>query len=66
MSTRFTRALLRRPRVLLLDEPTEGLDPETAARTLQGIRAYLPDAAILTTSHRSAELGWADRVILFT
>jgi ATP-binding cassette, subfamily C, bacterial CydC len=62
----LARALLRRARVLLLDEPTEGLDPETAARTLHGIRTYLPDAAILTTSHRSAELGWADRVILFT
>jgi branched-chain amino acid transport system ATP-binding protein len=32
------RALMRRPRVLLLDEPTQGLAPRTAAAVLQAAR----------------------------
>ncbi|MDE3238271.1 MAG: thiol reductant ABC exporter subunit CydC [Paracoccaceae bacterium] len=58
----LARTLLRRPAVLLLDEPTEGLDTATARQVLSGIRAFLPDAAILTASHRAVELGWANRV----
>ncbi|MGB8623139.1 MAG: ATP-binding cassette domain-containing protein, partial [Paracoccaceae bacterium] len=56
----LARTLLRRPRLLLLDEPTEGLDRAAAARVLDGIRRFLPDATILTASHRAVEKRWAD------
>jgi ATP-binding cassette subfamily C protein CydC len=59
----LARAILRRPSVLLLDEATEGLDEATAGRVLQGIRNYLPEAAILIASHRGAETALADRVV---
>ncbi|WP_417259979.1 amino acid ABC transporter ATP-binding/permease protein [Celeribacter sp.] len=56
----LARALLKRPHVLLLDEPTEGLDTETAQRVLLGIRDALPDAAIVIAAHRTVEITFAD------
>jgi ATP-binding cassette subfamily C protein CydC len=57
----LARVILRRPGILLLDEPTEGLDPDSAIRVLTAIRAELPDAAILLTTHRDVDLSACDR-----
>lgn len=59
----LARVLIQRPDILLLDEPTEGLDAETAEKVLHGLREWLPDAAILIAAHRPAERRLADRVI---
>jgi ATP-binding cassette, subfamily C, bacterial CydC len=54
------QGLLRHPHLLLLDEPTEGLDTETAARLLAGVRAFDPDAALVIALHdrQSPALPW--------
>jgi ATP-binding cassette, subfamily C, bacterial CydC len=54
------QGLLRRPDVLLLDEPTEGLDTPTAARLLVGVRAFDPSAALVIALHdrQSPTLPW--------
>jgi ATP-binding cassette subfamily C protein CydC len=54
------QALLRRPDVLLLDEPTEGIDTLTAARMLAGLRNFLPAAVLVIALHdrQSQLLPW--------
>jgi ATP-binding cassette subfamily C protein CydC len=57
----LARVILRHPAILLLDEPTEGLDPDSAARVLAAIKAHLPKAAVLLTTHRDTDLSACDR-----
>jgi ATP-binding cassette subfamily C protein CydC len=47
----LAQAYLRRPRLLLLDEPTEGLDDAIAARLLANLRAALPGTTIVAAIH---------------
>ena len=61
----IAQALLGRPRLLVLDEPTNGLDPRQIIDVRELIRALSRDMAILVTSHILVEIERvANRVII--
>lgn len=59
----IARALLQDAPVLLLDEPTEGLDAETAARLYRALAAAIHGRSVLLITHRLGSLAMlVDRV----
>jgi ATP-binding cassette subfamily B protein len=58
----LARALLGRPRLLLLDEPTSALDPTNEAGFLEAIKSIGPEVAIIIVSHRPRALDLCQRV----
>jgi ABC-2 type transport system ATP-binding protein len=52
----IAQALLGRPKLLVLDEPTNGLDPRQIIEVRELIRALAGDMAVLVTSHILVEI----------
>ncbi|WP_370247514.1 ABC transporter ATP-binding protein [Nocardioides sp.] len=58
----LARALVRRPRLLVLDDATSAVDPEVEARILAGLRAQV-DTTLVVVAYRKATIGLADEVV---
>jgi ABC-type multidrug transport system fused ATPase/permease subunit len=60
----IARAVLKDAPVLLLDEPTASLDPDTEGRVLRNLAAWGRDRAILLVTHRVSTVRHADHVVV--
>ncbi|MFJ6614042.1 thiol reductant ABC exporter subunit CydC [Streptomyces sp. NPDC091289] len=60
----LARALLADPPVLVVDEPTEGLDPDTAAAVLADILDATRGRTTLLVTHEQEGLTAADRIVV--
>ncbi|WP_240617151.1 ABC transporter ATP-binding protein [Nocardioides speluncae] len=59
----LARALVRHPRLLILDDATSAVDPEVEARILGALRSGDGDATLVVVAYRKATIGLADEVI---
>jgi ATP-binding cassette subfamily B protein len=60
----LARALVRRPRLLILDDATSAVDPEVEARILQALRTEGTGATLVVVAYRKATIALADEVVL--
>jgi len=60
----LARALIARPRVLILDDVTASLDADTEAALWEALYRVLPDITCIVVSHRTATLERADLVLV--
>jgi ABC-type multidrug transport system fused ATPase/permease subunit len=59
----LARALVRRPRLLVLDDATSAVDPEVEARILDALRSGTSDTTLVVVAYRKATIALADEVV---
>jgi len=62
--TALARALLRKPRLLLLDDALSAVDSETESRILENLRGFLGDTTLVLATHRVFVAELCDRVLV--
>jgi ATP-binding cassette subfamily B protein len=60
----IARALVLRPKILLLDDCLSAVDAETEREILSGLRAYLDGCTAVIVTHRVAAASLADRIVV--
>lgn len=59
----LARALVRQPRLLVLDDATSAVDPDVEARILGSLREGARDTTLVVVAYRKATIALADEVV---
>jgi ATP-binding cassette subfamily B protein len=60
----FARALVRDPEILILDEATSSVDPQTERLIQKGLEELLKGRTAIIVAHRLATIQMADRIVV--
>jgi ATP-binding cassette subfamily B protein len=60
----IARALLKNPKVLILDDSTSAVDTKTDKLIRQGMKSYIPDTTKIIIAQRTSSVEDADRIIV--
>jgi ABC-type multidrug transport system fused ATPase/permease subunit len=60
----LARALLAGRRILVLDEPTANLDPETGRKVIDGLLSATSDGTVVLITHDLAAAARADEIVV--
>jgi ATP-binding cassette subfamily B protein len=62
--TAIARAILRNPRILILDDALSSVDTLTEERILEGLAGVMVGRTVILTSHRVSTVQRADRIVV--
>jgi ATP-binding cassette, subfamily B, multidrug efflux pump len=62
--TAIARALIKNPRVLVMDDALSSVDTRTEEEILKGLRAYMQDRTTLVIAHRVSTVKDADQIVV--
>jgi len=65
-SIAMARALVGRPSIIILDEPTSSVDTDTEARLIENLRNEFKGRTMILITHRPSLLNLVDRIILLS
>ena len=60
----IARALLKHPKVLILDDSTSAVDTKTDALIREGLASYLPETTKIIIAQRTSSVEHADRILI--
>jgi ATP-binding cassette subfamily B protein len=62
--TALARALLRKPRLMLMDDALSAVDSQTESRILENLRTFLQGVTLVLATHRVFVAELCDRVLV--